>query len=100
MSTLAEIEQAAAARDAAEDDLAADKLVRVDADWAGVWRTAQEYAARHAASTGCRSLDTLHCALAAHLGPLEFLSTDTRQRALAGAAGLTLRTLGKPSPRG
>ena len=86
-------EQAAAARAAVEEDVRAGKLVRVPCDWAGALRKARELATRHSAVTGCRALDALHCAAVMLLGPLEFLSTDARQLALATAAGLILRPL-------
>ena len=86
-------EQATAALVAVEEDVGAGKLVRVHCNWPGAFRQAQELALAHSARTGCRSLDTLHCAVALQLGPLEILSTDTRQMAVAAAAGLTLRML-------
>ena len=43
--------------------------------------------------TGCRSLDTLHCALAQHPGIDGFLSTDSRQCTLARAIRLPLLDL-------
>ena len=84
-------EQAAAARAAVDEDVRAGKLMRMSCDWAGALREARELGMRHSATTGCRALDALHCAAAILLGPLEFLSTDARQLALATAAGLNLR---------
>ena len=75
---------------ASAETAAAGKLVRVHCHWPGAFRQAQELAGAHSCGTGCRSLDTLHCAVALQLGPLEFLSTDTRQMAVAAATGLTL----------
>jgi hypothetical protein len=44
----------------------------------------------HAAETGCRALDTLHCAWAKNLQVTGFLSTDVRQLALARLIGLRI----------
>ena len=83
-------EQTAAAHAAVEDDLASGKLVRVDCDWAAAWREAQTIALQYTATTGCRALDTLHCAVARLLTAREMLTTDARQTALAAAAGIAL----------
>ena len=83
-------EQADAARAAVEEDLASGKLVQVDCDWAAAWKDAQMLARRHAAATGCRALDTLHCAVARLVAAREMLTTDARQTALATAAGIVL----------
>jgi predicted nucleic acid-binding protein len=83
-------EQADAARAAVEEDLASGKLVRVDCDWVLAWEEAQTLALRYAATTGCRALDTLHCAVARLLAAREMLTTDARQTALATAAGIAL----------
>ena len=68
-------EQAEAARKAVEEDLASGKLVRVDCDWAAAWKEAQTLALTHAATTGCRALDTLRCAVAQVLAVHEMLTT-------------------------
>lgn len=47
----------------------------------------------HTAGSGCRSLDILHCALAAGLEVEDFVSTDARQIKLAQAIGLPYRVL-------
>ena len=83
-------EQVAAANAAVEEDLASGKLVRIDCDWAAAWKEAQTMAFQHAATTGCRALDTLHCAVARVLAAREMLTTDARQTALAAAAGIAL----------
>jgi predicted nucleic acid-binding protein len=84
-------EQADAAHAAVEEDLASGKLVRLDCDWAAAWKEAQTLAFQHAATTGCRALDTLHCAVARALAAREMLTTDARQTTLATAAGIALR---------
>ena len=53
-----------------------------------VYRKAEELSGRHAASTGCRSLDILHVAGALVLGVRTFLTFDTRQGKLARKARL------------
>ena len=83
-------EQANAAHAAVEEDLASGKLVRVDCDWAVAWKAAQTLALQYAATTGCRALDTLHCAVARVLAAREMLTTDARQTTLAAAAGIAL----------
>ena len=81
-------EQAAAAAGLVREDVASGKLVEVSADWQVVWREAAWLAKAHAATTGCRSLDTLHCALAKALNAARFVSSDKRQISLARAAAL------------
>lgn len=81
-------EQADAARAAVEEDLASGKLVQVTCDWTAAWKDAETLALRFSATTGCRALDTLHCAVARLLGVRELLTTDGRQSALATAAGI------------
>jgi predicted nucleic acid-binding protein len=85
-------DQADAAHAAIEQDVAAGKLVGLSCDWATALHGAQALATQYAASTGCRSLDMLHCAAAAILG-LQLLFTDARQIALATAAGLSIHPL-------
>ena len=83
-------EQVTAAREAVEEDLAGGKLARLDCDWPAAWQEAHTLALHHAATTGCRALDTLQCAVARVLAAREMLTTDARQTALATAAGITL----------
>jgi predicted nucleic acid-binding protein len=52
------------------------------------WTTARQLSQMHAASTGYRSLDILHAAIALCLNSDQFLTFDQRQRNLAVAAGL------------
>ena len=72
------------------EDLEAGKLVDFDIVHRSTLRAAIDLANRHSAATGSRSLDTLHCALAASLDIEAFLSTDTRQLVLARLIGLPL----------
>ena len=57
-------------------------------DLGDVYTRAEHLARRHAAVLGTRSLDTLHVAAALALGATRFITSDTRQAALAKAARL------------
>jgi len=81
-------EQVVAAMDAVQGDVGAGKLIESPTDWRSTFREAIRLAQTHAAVAGCRSLDTLHCALAKAVDPSMFLSSDARQIKLARAAGL------------
>lgn len=74
-----------------QEDLAEGRLSRPQVDWGQAWAKTDELSARHSHQVNCRTLDTLHVALAAVLGFKEFVSFDERQRALATAAGLRTR---------
>jgi hypothetical protein len=52
--------------------------------------TAVALSASHGIGTLCRSLDTLHVALAMELGATEFCTFDLRQSRMAAAAGLVV----------
>jgi len=80
--------QAAAAL--VEADVTSGVLLRAGINWEKVFRAATDLARQHSASFGCRSLDVLHCAAAQILEAGEFLTTDARQKQLAGAMGLKL----------
>lgn len=69
-------EQASAASALVREDVATGKLVEVEVNWRAAWREASNLAKRHAAITGCRALDTLHCAVAKLLAPTQFISSD------------------------
>ena len=73
-----------------ESDLAAGVHERVTASWQDVFATAEALSAAHGVATLCRSLDTLHAALALELGATEFCTFDLRQSQMAAAAGLTV----------
>ena len=74
-----------------EEDLAEGRLGRPQMNWPDVWTKAETLSAQHAAHVNCRTLDTLHVALAMILGFRDFVSFDERQRSLAAAAGLRVR---------
>lgn len=65
------------------EDIAVGKLVSVDAPLLESLNEAVRITRLYAAKTGCRALDTLHCAWAKNLQISGFLSTDTRQLDLA-----------------
>lgn len=73
-----------------EADLAAGVHDRVAVSWPDVFATAEALSAAHGVTTLCRSLDTLHVALALELGATEFCTFDLRQSRMAAAAGLTV----------
>jgi predicted nucleic acid-binding protein len=89
----AKAEQVVAAMGLVQGDVVAGKLVESPTDWRSTFREAVRLAQAHAAVTGCRSLDTLHCALAKVVSPSAFLSSDARQIQLARAAGLRVLAL-------
>ena len=63
---------------------------RVTVCWPDVFATAEALSAAHGVATLCRSLDTLHVALALELGATEFCTFDLRQSRMASATGLTV----------
>jgi predicted nucleic acid-binding protein len=71
-----------------ESDLTIGVHERVTVSWPDVFATAEALSAAHGSGTLCRSLDTLHVALALELGATEFCSFDLRQSRMAAAAGL------------
>lgn len=71
-------------------DLRDGVLRRVAVDWEKAWSRCLELGGNHAAETGVRTLDSLHVACAAQLEMGEFVSSDRRQIALAGKAGLVV----------
>ena len=83
-------EQAEAAMRLVRGDLASGKLAQPPGNWPLVLRDAAELAGTHSESRGCRSLDVLHCALALALNTEKFVSSDTRQIAVATAMGLNV----------
>ena len=72
------------------EDLAEGRLYRPRLDWVEAWTKAEEFSALHAHKVNCRTLDTLHVALATNLGFKEFASFDLRQRELAAMTGLRI----------
>ena len=73
-----------------ESDLANGVHERVTISWPDVFTTAEALSAAHGFATLCRSLDTLHVALALELGATEFSTFDLRQSRMATATGLTV----------
>lgn len=73
-----------------ENDLAAGVFAEMSPAWAEVFAKAENLAAVHAATNLCRSLDTLHVALALEVGATEFCTFDGRQAVMAKAAGLVV----------
>jgi len=71
-----------------ELDPRAGRLVKTAVKWPVALRIAARLSERHTAATGTRSLDILHVAAGQTLRAGEFVSFDTRQRALANVAGL------------
>jgi predicted nucleic acid-binding protein len=63
-------------------------LHRPAIDWMSAWQTAERLSHRYAHETLCRTLDTLHVAVAQVLKITDFVSLDQRQRKLAAKAGL------------
>jgi len=84
----AKSEQVVAAIGLVKEDLVAGKLVDPPTDWRSTFGEATRLAQSHAAVLGCRSLDTLHCALVKVVSPSMFFSSDARQIQLARAVGL------------
>jgi predicted nucleic acid-binding protein len=75
-----------------ERDLRAGRLVPQPINWRPVFRSAAKWAALHCTAIGCRSLDVLHVSAAKNLNAIEFFTFDVRQKALAGALGLTVKS--------
>ena len=73
-----------------ENDIAAGVFAETAPVWPAVFTQAESLAAAHSSSSLCRSLDTLHVALALELGATEFCTFDLRQAAMAKAAKLTV----------
>jgi hypothetical protein len=86
------VAQAAAACRLVEADLKTGVLTSVTREWREIFAEAATLADKFTATTGCRSLDVLHCAAAKVLGASEFVSTESRQKGLAGAMGLKVVT--------
>lgn len=71
-----------------DEDLAEGRYVDADILWRATLRRAAELSRAHTPALGCRTLDVLHVATAVELGLRYFVTFDSRQRQLAGAAGL------------
>ncbi|MGA3179608.1 MAG: type II toxin-antitoxin system VapC family toxin [Verrucomicrobiota bacterium] len=75
-----------------ERDLRAGRLLPQPINWLPVFRAAAQWAAIHSPKVGCRSLDVLHVATARKLDAVEFITFDARQKALAQALGLSVKS--------
>ena len=76
--------------DQVKNDITTGVRERMTASWPDVFASAEALSAAHGIGTLCRSLDTLHVALALELGATEFCTFDLRQSRMAAAAGLTV----------
>lgn len=74
-------------------DLAAGVLAAASAPLTEVSLEAERLSTLHSETLGTRSLDILHVAVAVALGLAQFLTFDSRQAALARAAGLKVPSL-------
>jgi predicted nucleic acid-binding protein len=84
-------EQRKQALEEIESDLADAILQHTPIPWTDAFREAESLSAAHTETLGVRSIDLLHVGLALALDSKEFLTFDTRQAALAKAAGLKVR---------
>ena len=76
-----------------EADLREETLiVHTPIDWTTVLREAEKLGAAHNESIGCRSSDLFHIAAAAEWGADQFLTFDERQKKMARAAGLAVKS--------
>ena len=71
-------------------DVAAGVFAEASLRWPAVFMRAEALAGSHASVNLCRSLDTLHVAIAMELGATEFCTFDLRQAEMARAAGLSV----------
>jgi predicted nucleic acid-binding protein len=85
------VEQRKAAFHELDSDLEENVLAHTPIPWTDTFRQAEDLAANHTETLGVRSFDLLHVGLAIALGATEFLTFDTRQAALAKAAGLKVK---------
>ena len=81
-------ERRKAAMQDVESDLEEGILVHLPVAWTNAFRAAEQLGADHTERLGVRGVDLLHVGIAQSLGLREFLTFDTRQAALAKAAGL------------
>ena len=74
-----------------EADMQTGALAETALTWADVYAQAETLSAGHTEQLGTRGSDVLHVAAAVALGVKEFYTFDTRQKALAGKAGLKVK---------
>ncbi len=77
--------------DLIETDIKAGALVETTVAWAEVYAEAETLSAAHTGKVGARAFDVLHVAAAVALGAKDFLTFDTRQKALAVKAGMKVK---------
>jgi hypothetical protein len=83
-----------------ENDLATGVFAEMSPAWADIFTKAENLAVDQAAMNLCRSLDTLHVALALEVGATDFCTFDVRQAMMAKAARLMVvpwETVGEDS---
>jgi predicted nucleic acid-binding protein len=73
-----------------QSDLDAYLFEMTSVSWPEVYDLAEGLSTAHGIDTLCRSLDTLHVALALELGAKEFCTFDHRQSKMAKASGLAV----------
>ncbi len=66
-------------------------LTHTPIDWTDVLRQAEKLGASHNETIGCGSADLFHVAAAEETGCDTFLTFDDKQKAMAKAAGLTVK---------
>ncbi len=76
---------------AIQADVESGALVETALAWADVYAQAETLSAAHTEHLGTRGADVLHVAAALALEVKEFYTFDTRQKALATAAGLKVK---------
>jgi len=74
-----------------QSDLSGGLLQITPLDWAKVISISEQLSAQHTSQEGCRGFDILHVATALEFGAKEFLTFDSRQRALAKAVKLKVK---------
>lgn len=69
-------------------DLASGVVFVTPVDWADVYQIAERLSCQYTEQQGHRFADILHVATALHLGSIEFLTFDSRQKILAESEGM------------
>lgn len=73
-----------------DQDLASGFYVRIAPPWNGIFAVAEALSSQYTITTLCRTLDTLHVAMALEIGATEFCTFDQRQATMARLAGLSV----------
>lgn len=81
-------EEAAAAIALVMDDLKSGVLQLLEVDWNHTWQECRLLSEKFASTSGVRTLDALHVAVARLSGAEEFVTSDSRQSNLAARIGL------------